>query len=169
MRKFSFPLSILMFTINVVLTAQFNKNNPRSFSNTEYTTDLSRNHSLGYSEKLNFYPFNNSTKIFKREILDKNFLLSEILWKYWNGNDWIDQYTYSYTYNEDNLIEILQKKNSLDSGWLNDIKESYYYDDNNNNIERVIHYWDGSEWANKRKHNFTYDEKNNLIEDIEQR
>jgi len=85
----------------------------------------------------------------------------------WNGSSWVNKRKFTYSYDGNNIIEVLSQE-WVASNWVNDWKETYSYDENNNQTEWLYRYWDNSNWVNQWKNTYTYDANNNLIDEIDQ-
>ena len=104
-----------------------------------------------------------SRNITTRTILGDGYLIERNVKQNWDGNEWINNIMYEYTYDEnDNMTESLLQRWD-DSNWIGFYIFIYEFDDNNNSIKWLVQNWDGEHWINNAMTENEYDLNNNLI------
>ena len=104
-----------------------------------------------------------SRNITTRTILGDGYLIERNVKQNWDGNEWINNLKYEYTYDEkDNMTESLFQRWE-GSNWIDAWIFIYEFDDNNNSIKWLVQSWDGEYWINQAMTENDYDLNNNLI------
>jgi hypothetical protein len=104
-----------------------------------------------------------SRNITTRTILSDGYLIERNIKQNWDGNEWINNFMYEYTYDEnDNMTESLFQRWEGEN-WIGFYLFIYEYDDNNNSIRWLVQNWDGENWINNVLTENEYDLRNNLI------
>ena len=87
-------------------------------------------------------------------------MLSEVIYQYWDGNDWVNETKEVYNYNGDVTTILYWDWNG--TNWTSDELYTYTYD--NNTIELVIQYMQGGAWQNDLRCTFKLDFDENITE-----
>lgn len=90
----------------------------------------------------------------------ENGELSEVVYQYWDGNDWVNDVKEVYNYNGEVSTVLYWDWNG--TNWTSD--ELYTYTRNGNTIELVMQYMQGGAWQNESRYVFTLDYDENILE-----
>jgi len=86
--------------------------------------------------------------------------LSEVIYQYWDGDDWVNELKEVYNYNGDVSTVLYWDWNG--SNWSS--SDLYTYTRNGNTIELLKQYMQGGAWQNEEKDTFTLDFDENVTE-----
>ena len=90
----------------------------------------------------------------------ENGELSEVVYQYWDGNDWVNDVKEVYNYNGEVSTVLYWDWNG--TNWTSD--ELYTYTRNGNTIELVMQYMQGGAWQNMERCTYTLDFDDNILE-----
>jgi hypothetical protein len=90
----------------------------------------------------------------------ENGELSEVIYQYWDGNDWVNDIKEVYNYNGDVSTVLYWEWNG--SNWYS--SDLYTYTRSGNTIELLMQYMQGGAWQNEEKDTFTLDFDENVTE-----
>lgn len=83
----------------------------------------------------------------------ENGELSEIIFQYWDGNEWVNDVKEVYTYNDNVTTVLYWDWNG--NNWTSD--ELWTYTKTDNTLEVLIQYMQGGAWQNDEKETYTLD------------
>jgi len=97
-------------------------------------------------------------------VYSNNLVIENPSWS-WEDNEWVDNSRMLYSYNADNMFDVLNFQFWYEEQWENSQRRDYFYDDNNYLIEkRYISEFNESE-ENQSHHLYTNDQDGNVLID----
>ena len=85
----------------------------------------------------------------------------------WQNNTWVNEFQFTYIYNENNKIVNQLFQNGQNSIWVNEELVIFTYN-NNNLLNFLVQKWQNGTWVNNEQNINRYDENNNMVSQLAQ-